>query len=35
MIWCKENVPMMSILKIIRDGADAECNRLIALYYKP
>jgi hypothetical protein len=34
MIWCKENVPMMSLLKVARDGANAECDRLIALYYK-
>jgi len=35
MIWCKENVPMMSILKLLRDGAEAECNRLISLHYRP
>lgn len=35
MMWCKENVPMMSLLKLLRQGAIAECDRLIALYHKP
>lgn len=35
MMWCKENVPMMALLRILRDGANRECDRLIELYYKP
>lgn len=35
MMWCKENVPMMSLLKLLRQGAIAECDRLIALYHTP
>jgi hypothetical protein len=34
-MWCKENVPMLSLSKLLRDGAEAECNRLISLYFRP
>ncbi|MEJ7804359.1 MAG: hypothetical protein WKG03_00340 [Telluria sp.] len=35
MKWVTENVPKMSLQKIARMGADAECDRLIAQFYKP
>lgn len=35
MAWCTENVPKMSLQKLARQGAEAEADRLIALYYKP
>jgi hypothetical protein len=34
MNWVCNNVPRMSRLRILRDGAMAECDRLIALHYK-
>ena len=34
MEWVCENVPKRSRLRILRDGAMAECDRLIALHYK-
>jgi hypothetical protein len=34
MEWICDNVPKMSRLRILRDGAMAECDRLIALHYK-
>jgi len=34
MNWVCDNVPRMSRLRILRDGAMAECDRLIALHYK-
>jgi hypothetical protein len=34
MKWLCDNVPRMSMLRITRDGAEAEANRLVALYYK-
>ena len=34
MKWVTENVPKMSLLKIARQGVEAETNRLIALHYK-
>lgn len=34
MNWVCDNVPKMSRLRILRDGAMAECDRLIALHYK-
>lgn len=34
MEWVCENVPRMSRLRILRDGAMAECDRLIELHYK-
>lgn len=36
MAWVSANVPGgMSRLRILREGAQAECDRLIALHYKP
>lgn len=35
MKWACENVPQMSMQKIARAGAEAECDRLIELYFKP
>lgn len=34
MNWVCDNVPKMSRLRILRDGAMAECDRLIELHYK-
>lgn len=34
MKWVCDNVPRMSRLRILRDGAMAECDRLIELHYK-
>jgi hypothetical protein len=34
MQWVCDNVPRMSMLKIVREGAEAEADRLIALHYK-
>lgn len=34
MNWVCDNVPRMSRLRILRDGAMAECDRLIELHYK-
>jgi hypothetical protein len=34
MNWVCDNVPRMSRLRILRDGAMAECDRLIAIHYK-
>lgn len=34
MKWITENVPRMSILKIVRQGAEAEADRLIAEHYQ-
>jgi hypothetical protein len=34
MEWVCDNVPKRSKLRILRDGAMAECDRLIALHYK-
>jgi len=34
MEWVCENVPRMSRLRILREGAMAECDRLIELHYK-
>lgn len=34
MEWVCDNVPKRSRLRILRDGAMAECDRLIALHYK-
>lgn len=33
--WVTHNVPKMSQRKLIMAGAEAEADRLIALYYKP
>lgn len=35
MLWITNNVPKMSLQKIAKAGAEAEADRLIALYYKP
>jgi hypothetical protein len=34
MSWVCDNVPRMSRLRILRDGAMTECDRLIAIHYK-
>ena len=34
MSWVCDNIPKMSRLRILRDGAMAECDRLIKLHYK-
>jgi hypothetical protein len=34
MQWVCDNVPRMSMLKIVREGAEAEADRLIALHFK-
>ena len=34
MEWVCDNVPKMSRLRILREGAMAECDRLIELHYK-
>ena len=35
MQWATHNVPKLSLQKLIQAGAEAEADRLIALYHKP